>query len=220
MSSFVFSGVIYLYIMYYNHQKCKDCLLNGSLHNVIYWNSENFSIFISTYSHVLNVICHKYNYYLITNTRGVLEKAQKVIEGGVVTCRHMQDILRWLEFKLAQNLDHVSKLRDGSLFQFWNPEKAQKSFEQKLNSRYLLLRILSHLSVSKLKKCALSEFWHVIKILSQFEFEPSQNILHMPTRDNTSFDDFLSHLNLRFSRTPASEFIYENMSIKMLNDNN
>ena len=37
--------------------------------------------------------------------------AQEVIEGGVVTGRHMHEILRWLN-KLAQNLDHISKLRD------------------------------------------------------------------------------------------------------------
>ena len=35
---------------------------------------------------------------------GVLEIAQKVIEGGIVTWRHMHEILRWLNFKLAQNL--------------------------------------------------------------------------------------------------------------------
>ena len=34
---------------------------------------------------------------------GVLEMAQKVIEGGIVTWRHMHEILRWLNFKLAQN---------------------------------------------------------------------------------------------------------------------
>ena len=53
--------------------------------------------------------------------------AQKVIEGGFVTWRHMHEILRWLNFKLAQNLDHVSKLRDGSLFQTKNSEIAQNS---------------------------------------------------------------------------------------------
>ena len=34
----------------------------------------------------------------------------------------------------------------------------------------------------------------MIEIFSQFEVEPSQNLMHMPSRDNTSFDDFLSHL--------------------------
>ena len=86
---------------------------------------------------------------------GVLEMAQKVIEGGVVTWRHMHE---------------------------------------KLDSRYWLLWILSHLRVSGLKKWAISKFWHVIEILSQFEVEPSQNLMHMPSRDKTSFDDFLSHL--------------------------
>ena len=47
----------------------------------------------------------------------VLEMAQKVIERGIVTWRHMHEILRWLNFKLAQNLDHLSKLQDGGLFQ-------------------------------------------------------------------------------------------------------
>ena len=44
---------------------------------------------------------------------------QKVIEGGFVTWRHMHEILRWLNFKLAQ--------RDGSLFQARNSEMAQNS---------------------------------------------------------------------------------------------
>jgi len=30
--------------------------------------------------------------------------------------------------------------------------------------------------------------------MSQFEVEPSQNLMHMPSRDNTSLDDFLSLL--------------------------
>ena len=34
--------------------------------------------------------------------------------------------------------------------------------------------------------------------LSQFEVEPFQNLMHMPSRDNTSFDDFLA-----ISRTSA-----------------
>ena len=34
----------------------------------------------------------------IRNTRGVLEMAQKVIEGGIVTWRHIHEILRWLNF--------------------------------------------------------------------------------------------------------------------------
>ena len=37
-------------------------------------------------------------------------------------------------------------------------------------------------------------FCHVIEILSQFDSEPSQNLMHMPSRDNISFDDFLGHL--------------------------
>ena len=43
---------------------------------------------------------------------GVLEMAQKVIEGGIVTWRYMHEILRWLNFKLAQNLrSRVETLR-------------------------------------------------------------------------------------------------------------
>ena len=34
----------------------------------------------------------------------------------------------------------------------------------------------------------------MIKVLSQFEVEPSQNCLHMHPRDNISFDVFLRHL--------------------------
>ena len=62
--------------------------------------------------------------------------AQKVIEGGIVTWRHMHEILRWLNYKLVKNLDHVSKLRDDSLFQTENSKIAQNS---------------SHLAVSHLE---------------------------------------------------------------------
>ena len=58
---------------------------------------------------------------------GVLGMTRKVIEWGVVTWTHTKEILRWLNFKLAQNLNHVSRLRDGSLFQTWNFEMAQNS---------------------------------------------------------------------------------------------
>ena len=34
----------------------------------------------------------------------------------------------------------------------------------------------------------------MIKILSQFEVESSENLMHMPSHDNLSFDDILSHL--------------------------
>ena len=73
------------------------------------------------------------------------------------------------------------ELRDGS------------KFEEMNISNWASVRILSHLKVSGLKKSAILEFWQVIEILSQFEVEPSQNLMHMPPRDNTSFDDFLSH---------------------------
>ena len=92
--------------------------------------------------------------------------AQKVIEGGIVTWRYMHEILRWLNFKLAQNLRSRVKTPRWLTFsdqKLWDSSK----FEQKLDSRYWLLRILSHLRVSGLKKWAISEFWHVI-----VDFEP------------------------------------------------
>ena len=59
--------------------------------------------------------------------------AQKVIEGGVVTWRHMHEISRWLNYKMAQNLDHVSKLRECSLFQTgtlrWLKIRTETEFE-------------------------------------------------------------------------------------------
>ena len=108
---------------------------------------------------------------------GVLEMAQKVIEGGIVTWRYMHDILRWLNFKLAQNLDHVSKLRNGSLFQTWNSEMAQNSKQSKSRIEFLF----EFWAISEFSIWATSEFWQVIEILSQFEIEPSQNIMHMPS---------------------------------------
>ena len=77
------------------------------------------------------------------------------------------------------------KLWDGSKFEAFNI------------SNRVFVRILSYLRVLGLKKWAISEFWHVIEILSQFEVEPSQNLILMPPRDKlyyTSNDNFLSHL--------------------------
>ena len=77
--------------------------------------------------------------------------AQKVIEGGIASCRHMHEILRWFNFKLAQNLRSRVKTPRWLTFsdqKLWDSSK----FEQKLESRYWLLRILSHLRVSGLKK--------------------------------------------------------------------
>ena len=74
------------------------------------------------------------------------------------------------------------KLLDGSKFEAINI------------SNWVSNGILSHLRVSGLKKWAISEFWHVIEILSQFAVEPSQNRMQMASRDNISFDVFLSHL--------------------------
>ena len=76
----------------------------------------------------------------------------------------------WDDFKLVQNLDHLSKLRAVNI------------------SNRVSVRILSYLRVFGVKKWAISDFWH------QFEVESSQNLMHMPSRDNISFDDFLSHL--------------------------
>ena len=60
----------------------------------------------------------------------------------------------------------------------------------------IFFQLLSHLRILGLKKWAISEFRHVIEILSQFESEPSQNLMHMPSRDNISFVDVLSHINI------------------------
>ena len=94
--------------------------------------------------------------------------AQKVIEGGIVTWRHMHEILRWLNFELAQNLDHVSKPRDGSLFQTWNSEMAQNSKQ----------------SISRIQ--FLFEFWAI----SEFRSE-KVSTLGVLTRDR-DFEPFCS----------------------------
>ena len=123
--------------------------------------------------------------------------------------------LRWLKKSPKEVLS-----REGICLRFWDGSKPRSrvktprgltfsdrklwdssKFEKKLNSRYWSLRTLSHLRVSCLKKSAISGYWHVIEILSQFEVEPSQNLMHMPSRDNTSFDDFWA-----ISRTPAYNF--------------
>ena len=75
---------------------------------------------------------------------------------------------------------------------FWDGSE----FEKKFILKYWMLRILSNLRILGLKKWVILEFCHVIEVLSQFESEPSQNVMHMPSRDNISFDDFLSHLKI------------------------
>ena len=75
---------------------------------------------------------------------------QKVIEGGVVAWRHMHEILRLLNFKLAQNLDHMSKLRDGPQIQTRNSEMAQN--RSNLYLEFISFRILSYLRVFGPKK--------------------------------------------------------------------
>ena len=116
--------------------------------------------------------------------------------------------LRWLKKSPKEVLS-----REGICLRFWDGSKPRSrvktprgltfsdrklwdssKFEKKLNSRYWSLRTLSHLRVSCLKKSAISGYRHVIEILSQFEVEPSQNLMQIPPRDNTSFNDFLSHL--------------------------
>ena len=87
---------------------------------------------------------------------------------------------RWLTFSDL-------KLWDGSKFEAVNISNRGS------------IRILSYLRISGLKKWAISEFWHVI-----VNFEPiwswaiskshAYHMQHMPSRDKTSFDDFLSHL--------------------------
>ena len=54
--------------------------------------------------------------------------------------------------------------------------------------RWLKIRSVEYLEFSKIK--------HVIEILSHLKVEPSQNRMHMTSREHVSFDDFMSHLTL------------------------
>ena len=91
-------------------------------------------------------------------TRGSLrwlkKSSKEVLSHGDICMRFWDgSTLNWLKI-----YNHVSKFRDGSLFQIKNSEIAQNLSH---------LRIFSHLRVSVLKKWAISEFWHVI-----VDFEP------------------------------------------------
>ena len=65
------------------------------------------------------------------------------------------------------------------------------------SNQYLELNFFSNTELSQSlrpEKWAISEFLHVIEILSQVEVQSYQNLMHMPSRETTSFDDFYSHL--------------------------
>ena len=109
---------------------------------------------------------------------GYPEIAQKAIEGANVTCWNMLHIICiWFwngstiepfSFSLifAQNIDHVLFSWDGSLFLARKSWDSSK-FEEKLNSRQ-----------------------------NDSNFEPSQNHMHLPTCDISSYDGFLSYFRI------------------------
>ena len=72
---------------------------------------------------------------------------------------------------------------------------------------------MSRLRILDLKKWAISEFCHVIEILCQFESEPSQNLMHMPSCDNISYDDFLSHFKIPPVMTVVMTHLHPNTSV-------
>ena len=100
----------------------------------------------------------------VKTIRGVSEMAQKVIEGDVVTWRHMHAILRWPKIRTIQ-------------FLF--------DFGSKYQSRVKILRWPTFFSSKILR-------WPKIRTISASN--TSSLRMHMPSRDNISFDDFLGHL--------------------------
>ena len=83
----------------------------------------------------------------------------------------MYKILRWLNFKLAPNLDHVSKLQNGSLFQTLNLSDLKlwdgPEFETFNTSIECSFRILSHLRNSVSAKVS-----HLEVLTRDQDFEP------------------------------------------------
>ena len=65
----------------------------------------------------------------------------------------------------AWKIDHVSKFRDGSPFEFENSEIAQNS--NRFCIEFNFSSKLSHLRIFELKKWAIAEFWHVIDFSSR-----------------------------------------------------
>ena len=119
--------------------------------------------------------------------------AQKVIEGGVVTWRHMHVTLRWLNFKLAQNLRSRVKTPRWLTFsdqKLWDSSNSERNSIRDIDS--FEFWAISEFEVWKCDPSRSFDTWS--QILGNLEVEPSQNLMHMPPRDNTSFDDFLSHL--------------------------
>ena len=77
---------------------------------------------------------------------------------------HMLEILRWLTFKLAQNLNSETA-------HFFRPQIL----------RWFKIRSIQYLEMNFFE---ISEVCHVIEILSQFESKPSQNLSHFePSQD-------------------------------------
>ena len=90
--------------------------------------------------HFINKVVHarnaSYGHLFEHLCAGVLEMAQKVIEGGVVTWRHMHEILRWLNFKLAQNLR--SRRKNSEPSRGFEPSQSLRS--EKVNHLGVLTR--------------------------------------------------------------------------------
>ena len=84
-------------------------------------------------------------------------------------------------------LEMAQKVRDFEMAHFQISSKSRSRgklprFQKKFISRYWMLRIWNLFKIWGLKKWVISEFRHVIEILSQFESEPSQNLMHMPSQ--------------------------------------
>ena len=107
--------------------------------------------------------------WLRSGYAGVLEMAQKVIEGGVVTWRHMHEILRWLNFKLAQNLRSRVK-----------------------TPRWLTFSDLKLWDGSKFEPINISN-WVSLKIRLETVIT-CQNLMQLSPRDITSFGDFFEQV--------------------------
>ena len=107
-------------------------------------------------------------------TGGMVGWLKKSSNKTSLTWSHLHEKSRWPSFKIAPNLDHVSFHWDGSLFSRKNRDG---------------------------KNWAISVKRHVIKILSNFETEPCQFLMHIICSiwlhvRHVSFDDFLSHFTI------------------------
>ena len=91
------------------------------------------------------------------NTGGIVRWLKKSLKGTCLTWSHMHEKSRWLNFKMAQNLDHVFSTEMAHFF--------------------------NHKNRNGSKKWAISVKWHLIEILSHFEIEPSRFFMHMTSRE-------------------------------------